>query len=80
MPGLVPGIHVLLQTQHMPKTWMAPEVGLARLPNQMKSRKSGKPRLAVTQPGHDAEFVATAGENVYFIPVVLCAASTYLLV
>jgi hypothetical protein len=43
MPGLVPGIHVLLPEN--PKTWMAPEVGLARLPLTTNCRKSGEPDL-----------------------------------
>jgi hypothetical protein len=40
MPGFMPGIHGFL----LPKAWMAPEVGLARLP-MMMSCKSGKPDL-----------------------------------
>jgi hypothetical protein len=53
MPGLVPGIHVLVCARPIPKTWMASEVGLARLPNWDEYRKSG----------HDVEFPADEARN-----------------
>jgi hypothetical protein len=31
MPGLGPGIHVLLAVSQQGKTWMAPQLGLARV-------------------------------------------------
>jgi hypothetical protein len=37
------------------KTWMALEVGLARLPHVKKCRKSGKPDLRATSPAMTAE-------------------------
>ncbi|MFZ1068189.1 MAG: hypothetical protein WAN42_22025, partial [Pseudolabrys sp.] len=39
MPALVAGIHVLAKQQQV-KTWMASEVGLARLPHIINNRKS----------------------------------------
>jgi hypothetical protein len=44
----VAGIHVLFSLA-APKTWMAPQLGLARVAHH-KCRKSGKTRLAVTSP------------------------------
>ncbi|MFZ0193901.1 MAG: hypothetical protein WAL14_03655 [Pseudolabrys sp.] len=41
MPALVAGIHVLAEQQQV-KTWMASEVGLARLPH-----------ISGDEPGHD---------------------------
>jgi hypothetical protein len=55
MAGLVPAIHVF-SCRSMSKTWMASEVGLARLPHK-PCRKSGEPdfRIKRDEPGHDIE-------------------------
>ena len=45
MPGLVPGIHVLI-TASSTKTWMAGHMGVYA-------------RLRRAMPGHDSEFVGT---------------------
>jgi len=55
IPGLVPGIHVFW-CHSTSKTWMASEIGLARLPHK-PCRKSGEPdfRIKRDEPGHDIE-------------------------
>jgi hypothetical protein len=62
MPGLVPGIHVFTASATA-KTWMASELGLARVPQSLM-RKSDKSDLRdigersdavlrTAMPGHD---------------------------
>jgi hypothetical protein len=48
MPGLVPGIHVFAGLQNS-KTWMAPELGLARVLRFILAQV-GYTRLALTSP------------------------------
>jgi hypothetical protein len=50
MPGFMPGIHVFTTLQI--KTWMAPEVGLARLPHNNGAAGRVNPTCG-DKPGHD---------------------------
>ena len=53
MPGFMPGIHVFT-TLATVKTWMAPEVGLARLPHNNGAAGRVNPTCG-DKPGHDVE-------------------------
>src|SRR5262245_16067737 len=50
MPGLGPGIHVLLP--HVSKTWMAPQLGLARVAQLWSAESRVNPTFG-DKPGHD---------------------------
>src|SRR5436190_21834081 len=58
MPGLVPGIHALTPFQRS-KTWMASQLGPARVAHHDEVPQVGYTRLAVTSPAMTEQIVRT---------------------